>query len=172
MDKLLFSKESLKDFKVNPFTLMSQDWFLLTSGNKDDYNTMTASWGLSGYLWNKNIITTYIRPQRHTYEIAKKNDIFTLSFLEENQRDVLRFCGRTTGKKIDKVKETGLTPIELDGGIAFEQAKMIFICKKIYEQDISVNSFLDLDIVKKNYPNHDYHTSFVGEIISLYKKIK
>ena len=35
------SPEQLKD---NPFTLINKDWMLITAGNQEQHNTMTASW--------------------------------------------------------------------------------------------------------------------------------
>ncbi|MFN8134935.1 MAG: hypothetical protein U0Z17_06830 [Bacteroidales bacterium] len=34
-----------EDIHQNPFTLIDKDWFLLSAGNLESFNTMTASWG-------------------------------------------------------------------------------------------------------------------------------
>ena len=39
-----------QDISQNPFTLIDDDWFLLTAGNLHAFNTMTASWGGMGIL--------------------------------------------------------------------------------------------------------------------------
>ena len=39
------------EIKENAVKLISQDWGLLSAGNKDAWNTMTVSWGMLGELW-------------------------------------------------------------------------------------------------------------------------
>ena len=51
-----------------PFEMIGKDWMLITSGDKDKYNTMTASWGGLGVLWNKNVVFAFVRPQRFTFD--------------------------------------------------------------------------------------------------------
>ena len=36
---------NLKEFKIAPLYKLDKEWALLTTGNKDKYNTMTVSWG-------------------------------------------------------------------------------------------------------------------------------
>jgi hypothetical protein len=40
-----------KDMKFNPFNLIGGEWMLVTAGNEQKCNTMTASWGHLGCLW-------------------------------------------------------------------------------------------------------------------------
>ena len=63
--------EKIKD---NVFKLISKDWLLVTAGDIDNYNMMTASWGALGHLWNKNICIAFVRPQRYTYDFMEKYD--------------------------------------------------------------------------------------------------
>ena len=71
-----YRKIDLKDLTLNPFTRIGKDWLLITAGTKERYNTMTASWGGVGVLWNKDVATIYIRPQRYTKEFVDANDTF------------------------------------------------------------------------------------------------
>jgi hypothetical protein len=51
----------------NVFTLIAEDWFMLTAGTTSGgYNTMTASWGGLGQLWHKRVAFVFVRPQRYT----------------------------------------------------------------------------------------------------------
>jgi len=38
------------EIKGNPFSLIGDEWMLITAGNIENYNTMTASWGGLGVL--------------------------------------------------------------------------------------------------------------------------
>ena len=106
---------------------------LITAGNEEKCNTMTASWGGVGIMWGKNAVTTYIRPQRYTKEFVDANDTFTISFFDESYRKALNICGSVSGRDKDKIKEAGLTPYFVDGTAAFEEANLILVCKKMYQ---------------------------------------
>lgn len=153
----------------NPFTLIGKDWMLVTAGDAGKFNTMTASWGGVGVLWNKNVVFTFIRPQRYTYEFIEKGDIFTLSFFDDSHRDALKFCGANSGRDVDKVKETGLTPVFTDGGVYFEEAKLVLVCRKLACQDMDPAGFIDPSLAK-NYAAGDYHRMYAAEILKVYQK--
>ena len=104
-----------RDIAENPFTLIGNDWALLSAGTPESFNMMTVSWGQVGVLWNKNVATAYVRPQRYTRGFIDQNEIFTLSFFGEEQRDLLKLCGSKSGRDIDKMHLSGLTP-EFHGG--------------------------------------------------------
>ncbi|MBQ7047139.1 MAG: flavin reductase [Oscillospiraceae bacterium] len=164
-----FTKADIYSESFNPFNLIGKDWFLLTSGDMNEYNTMTASWGQVGFLWNKPVFTTVVRTSRKTFELMEKNEYFTASFFDEEYRDALAFCGKYSGRDYDKAKETGLVPTELEGSVSFEQAKMVIVCRKIYQKDMEENDFLDKSLLSF-YEKDPYHKTFIGEIVAIYKK--
>ena len=75
-----FKEIPVSEMEFNPFDKISKQWMLVTAGDKDSSNTMTASWGGVGIMWGKPVATVYIRPQRYTKEFIDKNEYFTLSF--------------------------------------------------------------------------------------------
>lgn len=156
----------------NTFKLIGSDWALITAGNTESYNTMTASWGGLGVIWGKNICFCTIRPGRHTFSFVENSDKFTLSFYEEKYREALKFCGAYSGRDVDKASETGLTPAgDEDGVVYFNEASLVLVCRKLYFQDIDPKNFIDPSI-EKNYPEKDYHRMYIGEIIKCLKKEK
>lgn len=159
-----FREVKAEDLKINPFTTIGKDWFLVTAGDEKQYNTMTASWGGMGVLWRKNVVTIYIRPQRYTKEFVDKNDRFTLSVLGEEYRKALNVCGTQSGRDVEKFKEAGITPYFLEGTTAVEEAQMIFVCKKMYHQWMKEECFDDKDADSLCYPDKDYHMVYVAEI--------
>jgi flavin reductase (DIM6/NTAB) family NADH-FMN oxidoreductase RutF len=167
-----FKKFSPADLKLNPFTLIGDEWMLITAGKNDSFNTMTASWGAVGHLWNMNIAVCFIRPTRHTFTFTEKNEFFTLSFFDEEHRKKLDICGSKSGRNFDKIKATGLKPLATDAGnVYFEQARMVFECRKLYFNDINPKNFADKKLVKL-YPLKDYHRMYVGEIVNVLMKGK
>lgn len=163
-------KIDIKELKGNAVSLFDDKWCLITAGTKDSYNTMTASWGAMGELWNKDVCFCFIRPQRYTYEFTEKNDLFTLSFFGEEYRKALSFCGSKSGRDYDKAKETGLTPKEIDGSMTFEESEIVIVLKKVAVQDINPEGFIDETIDEKCYPQKDYHRMYIGEVVSCYVK--
>ena len=61
---------------------IGKDWMLISASDGTRTNTMTASWGCMGVLWNKPVAVCFIRPQRYTYEIVESTDRLTLSFFD------------------------------------------------------------------------------------------
>ncbi len=166
-----FIKINPEDIADNPFKLIGKDWGLVTAGTRDDFNTMTISWGGVGIMWNKPVAYTFIRPQRHTFGYLEKGEYFTVSFFDEEYRKALTFCGTKSGRDYDKPAETGLTPAFTDDGVPyFEQARLVFVCKKLYAQDMNEESVVDSDLVMKSYNGDDWHRMFVSEIVEVLNK--
>ena len=46
-----FQKKDKTVLTMNPFDKIGKQWMLITSGDEDKANTMTASWGGVGVLW-------------------------------------------------------------------------------------------------------------------------
>jgi flavin reductase (DIM6/NTAB) family NADH-FMN oxidoreductase RutF len=150
--------------KDNVFKLIDLDWMLVTAGTPERWNTMTASWGGLGVLWNRPVSFVFVRPTRYTYEFMQENERFTLSFFTKTYRKALVFCGSKSGRDCDKAKETGLEPVSLfKDTVAFRQARLVLVCRKLYTTDIDPRRFLDpkTDI---HYPKKDYHRVYIGEI--------
>lgn len=153
----------------NPFTLIGKEWALLSAGDISNFNMMTVSWGNMGVMWNKNIVTAFVRPQRYTKEFIDRSDKFTLSFYEEELRPALALCGSKSGRELDKAKAAGLTPVFENGTVYFQEAKLVLECRKIYTDKIRPEGFLTEEIAA-SYPEKDYHIVYMGEILRVLGK--
>lgn len=160
----------LADMDFNPFKKINNEWFLVTAGDENGWNTMTASWGFAGIIWGKQTFTTVIRPQRYTKEFLDKADSFTICFFKEDQKKALAFCGSHSGRDCDKAAETGLMPLFFDGVTAFEQADMILVCDKTYVQQMTKEAFREDSIPNNDYSIGDYHYQYIGVIKQVYVK--
>ena len=107
-----FREITPQEIAENPFKLIGGDWALVTAGDRERFNTMTISWGGMGIMWNKPVVFSFIRPQRYTFEFTEQNDRFTMSFFDEEYRKALAFCGSKSGRDMDKIAVSGLTPVE------------------------------------------------------------
>ncbi len=157
--------ETLTD---NVFKLLDKDWMLITAGSLDHYNTMTASWGHMGIMWNLPVAIIWIRPQRYTFEFAEKYSHCTLSFFTEEYRNALQFCGSRSGRDHDKAAETRLSPLATEhGNVFFQEARLVMECRKLYADDLKTKNFLDPEIASKHYPKKDFHRFYMGEITNV-----
>lgn len=151
------------------FTRIGKQWMLVSAGQQDDMNTMTASWGGLGVLWNKPVSTAYIRPSRYTMEFIEREAYYSLCFFDESYREALTFCGRHSGRDTDKIAQTGLTPCYGEAAPYFEEAELVLICRKLYTQDMDPAGFVD-SALEDNYHGTDYHRQYIGEIVKVLKK--
>lgn len=157
-----------KALAVNPFSVIGDEWLLLSAGDASGCNTMTASWGALGVLWGKNTATCYVRPTRYTREFMEENSLFTITVLKEGYRDALALCGRVSGRDCDKIAKAGLHPVYLDGTVGFEEARLTLVCRKMAVSRFDPAEFLDAEIDARWYPQKDYHYIYYGEILKAY----
>lgn len=166
-----FEKIRPEDIDGNVFKMIGDDWMLVTAETEKGVNTMTASWGGMGVLWNKPVAFVFIRPQRYTFEFTESSDVMTLSFFGGEKRGALKICGTLSGRDCPKIEKAGLTPYRLgDGLVTFEGACLAVCAKKIYTDMIKPENMLCGDIMK-NYPKCDFHKMYIAEICDVYKGI-
>ncbi len=160
-----FKELDLSFFSENVFKIIGSDWMLITAEKNGRVNTMTASWGGLGVMWNKNVAFTVIRPQRYTKEFVDGAEKFSLSFLGASFKKELAYLGRVSGRDVNKIAEAGLT-VGRDGFVPyFREADKVLICRKMYVQEMESGCFLDKDAEKTWYPDKDYHYLYISEII-------
>lgn len=167
-----------QELQLNPFTAFGKDWMTLTAGNETSgYNTMTVSWGHLGAIWGRTqhgsglpTAICYVRPSRYTKAFIDREERFTLSHFDPSYHKALGYLGSHSGRDGDKVKAVGLTPVFADGTTYFAEADLVFICRKLYTGVLQEDGFLEKTMVDFNYPERDFHTMYVGEILKVLGK--
>lgn len=159
---------NVRDIEKNVFRMISDEWMLLTAKKDGKVNTMTVSWGGFGVLWGKDVATLYIRPQRYTKEFIDAGEMFTLSFFGGEHMKELGYLGKVSGRDEDKIKAVDFHVEMVEEQPAFAESKMVFICKKLYEDTIKPELFKEAWIDEKWYPDKDYHTMYIAEITAAY----
>lgn len=162
----------VKELKLNPFSLIANEWMLLTAGSKErGYNTMTCSWGHLGSIWGHGgglpTAVCYVRPQRYTKEFVDREDLFTLTFFPGYRKE-LAYLGSHSGRDEDKVAKTGLTPVFGEGYTYFQEAKLVLVCRKLYRAPLTEEGFFHGETVEENYPRRDFHDMYIGEIVKVF----
>lgn len=165
-----FVKIQSDQIKDNIFQMLGRDWTLITAKKGDAVNMMTASWGMAGILWNKPVTEVFIRPQRYTREFVDNGATYALCFFGREYREQMTLCGSRSGRDLDKVAACGFTvATELDTPY-FREARLVLICRKIYQHDLDPSLILDPGIDSAHYPGKDYHRLYIGEILSVLQK--
>lgn len=154
----------------NSFTMLSKDWILITAEKDGIVNTMTASWGGLGVLWNKNVAYIFIRPQRYTKEFVDVSERLSICVLPNTYRKELAYLGKVSGREENKIEKANLTVKHYEEVPYFEESRLTFICKKLYVQRLTEDCFLDQNIIEKWYPEKDYHYMYVVEINNILEK--
>lgn len=169
-------KIDILEFQENYIKLLAKDWMLISSGTADSFNTMTASWGGIGYMWNKAVAFTVVRPERYTYEFVEQNDCFTLSFFAPEYRKALSLLGTKSGRDGDKIAASGLTPIFTEelSLTTFSQARIMIECRKLYSEDMKAENFIDTQCLEKWYGGAygGLHRMYISEILNVWVENK
>jgi flavin reductase (DIM6/NTAB) family NADH-FMN oxidoreductase RutF len=163
---MAFKEVNIRDVDKSAVKMISDEWALVTASADGATNSMTVSWGGIGEIWGKDVVYIFIRPQRYTYELLEKTDVFSMSFFGGEYKKELTYFGRNSGRDVNKYEATGFSTVNLDSVECVEQAKGNLVCKKLAFQDIDPKGFID-ESIENNY-NGDYHRVYIGEIVKTY----
>ena len=160
-----------QSLKPEVYQVFGTQFALLTAGDRTGCNTMTIGWCQVGWLWNQPVCTVYVRPERYTYEFTEKHDYFTVSVLPLEAKQTMAFCGSKSGRDVDKIKECGLTLCYGEGDAPFfEEAELVLVCKKLYQQDLDPAGVLEGEGILPFYEKGGWHRMYVGRVEEAYLK--
>ena len=154
------------EFTTDIFSAFDKQWALLTAGTPEHFNTMTVSWGALGTIWGKPTATVYVRTSRYTHEFMDKYDTFTVSFYPEACRKTLGVLGTKSGRDMDKMRESGLTPVAAGEGVSFAEATVTLVCRKMYMQPLDV-ARMPADVAEALYSKDAPHDMYLGEVVDI-----
>lgn len=122
---------------------------LVTSRYKGKDNVMAVTW------WTKvsfkpNLYLICIGKTRYSHDLIRKGKCFVINFMPFELKDKILFCGKNSGKDVDKFKETGLTK---------QKAEKIN-CPIIKES----LAYLECKVAKRVSAGD--HTIFVGKVVN------
>lgn len=166
----LFKEINIKNFSPNPFEIKDK-WMLISAAKADGtVNTMTASWGSFGIMWNKEVVFIVIRPQRFTREFVESSESLSLTFFDDSYKKALAYLGKASGRDEDKITKAGLS-VAIDNDVPyFEEAERVIFAKKLFVQRIEEAAFLDEKIIDRWYPEKDFHYLYIAEITKVLEK--
>ena len=79
----------------------------------DDFNLITLSW-MGTICSNPPMCYISVRPERHSYEIIRKNMEIVINLTNEDMAFATDWCGVKSGRDFNKFEEMKLTPIQGD----------------------------------------------------------
>ena len=156
------------NLELDILSVFEKQWALLTAGDQDSFNTMTIGWAQLGTLWGKPVANVYVRDSRYTLGFMDDNDYFTVSFYPEECKSALVTLGSKSGRDMDKMNDSGLTPEFLDNGVTFKEAELTLVCKKMHKQILDPDAMPE-DVREAYYSDEDWHEMYIGEIIDIIK---
>jgi len=173
----LFQQISPEEISDNVFRLVGKDYFAITVGKVDYYNSMVGSGGGMGMLFKKPATWCVLRSDRHTLELILKEQTYTISYFPDTYKEELLFLGSKSGRDSDKMKEVKLTTIRTPlGDISFKEARLIIGCKLMQITTPDTNDFYTQEA--KDYLNKAYKEAsdirkyVFGEITQVWIKKK
>ena len=171
----LFKPILPQEITDNVFTLTGEIFPVITVGNKESYNSMTASGGGMGLLFRKPVTLCLFPIKRYTLDLIKNERKYTLSYFSDEYRKQVMFLGSKSGRDSDKMKEVELTYIQLpSGNISFKEARLIIECKLMQITTHGLDDFYTQeakDYLNEAYTDESEIRQYVfGEIIQVWLK--
>jgi flavin reductase (DIM6/NTAB) family NADH-FMN oxidoreductase RutF len=171
----LFKQISPEEICDNVFTLVGKDFFVITAGKQDHYNSMVGSGGGLGMLFKKPYTWCILREDRYTLEIIQKEQVYTMSYFSNEYKKQMLFLGSKSGRDSEKMKEVKLSSVQTpSGNISFKEVRLIIECKLTALITPSLNDFCTQeakDFIIEAYKEANNYRKFVfGEITHVWLK--
>ncbi len=135
-----------------PGTLIYPLPAVLISCGKDEseYNLLTISW-VGTICTNPPMCYISVRPERHSYDVIKKNMEFVINLTNEEMAYATDWCGVKSGKDFNKFSEMNLTP-----------AKSEYISAPIVKE-----SPLSIECRVKEIVKLGSHDMFIADVVNV-----
>lgn len=160
----VFQPVNPEEIETGPYKFVGEK-ILITAADGNKVNTMCATWGGVGYIWDKRVTFVFARKGRYTSELINASGEYSISFMnQEKYRGTLKYLQMVSGRDEDKIANSRLN-INYDNGIPFiDEAREIITCKVLYQREFDEDALIDDEIKKKFYSEGSYHILFIGEV--------
>ena len=142
---------------------------LVAEGDDKKPNAMTIGWGFLGTMWSKPVFIVAVRYSRHTYKLLEESDSFTVCLPSKGMKEALALCGTKSGRDMDKLKESGLTPKKgktVDAPY-LKESPVHYECKVVYKDEMAEGRLAE-PLQESMYDSKDWHVLYYGEVTGCY----
>ncbi len=165
---------------IDPFDCASHIMHTLKAGvlmntKAERFNTMVLSRAEIGLIWGLPAFTAHVRQSRFTREQLDRTGTFTVSVPLSGALppEVLRVCGRMSGRDTDKLNLLSLQTAEpeMNGVPGLPAFPLTLECRVLFRQDLDLSAIPEgfrLQHYSRGSDRGDYHTAYTGEIVSAY----
>lgn len=105
----IFSVMTKQDWKPGTMVYPLPAVMVSCGSTPDEYNIITISW-TGTICTNPAMCYISVRPERHSYDIIKRNMEFVINITTQDLAYATDWCGVKSGKNVDKFTEMKLTP--------------------------------------------------------------
>ncbi|MFC1596182.1 flavin reductase family protein [Candidatus Margulisiibacteriota bacterium] len=126
---------------------------LITSKFKEQKNISTVSWTMP-VSSNPALVAIAVTKKRFTYSLIKESREFIINIPTADLKKEVLFCGKTTGREMDKFEKSGLTPVA---------------AKKV-DAPIVDECFAHLECKVVDEISSGDHMLFIGDVIAVYSE--
>lgn len=161
-----FKEIDIKDFNLNPFNEIGNNWALIVSESDGVTDAMTASWGGVGVMWGRNVVYVFVRESRYTKLIIDKTKEFSLSFIDHKEYGkALGYLGKVSAHDDkNKLESTGLS-VAYDNNIPYIDESYLALTCKIVTEIPKVENGINDDVVGSEwFDDKDPHSMYVAVI--------
>ena len=155
-----------------PFAI-GEDFSVLTAGDATHYNSMVASWGGWGILFDRPSIYHFLRSNRYTLELMRKDNTYTVSLFPAEYKEQIMIFGGSSGRDSNKMKETTLTAVATpSGNMTYKEAAVVLECKLAEVTTVSPDDFINESdkkfVVDAHAETGEYHKMIFSEITNVW----
>ncbi|MDO5716847.1 MAG: hypothetical protein Q4Q17_03500 [Tissierellia bacterium] len=143
---------------------LEEDFILFATDDAGKTNGMTCGWGEEGILFNRHVISLYVRKSRYTYEFMNQASHYVIARVRDKKK--LEYFGTVSGRDEDKMEVSGFVMEDLpDGRKSVSGAVECINLRKIAVVDLEHAAYLDEELAEKFKEKEDPHVLFIGEVI-------
>ncbi len=159
----------------NILTLVGKDFYAITAGEKDSFNSMVGSGGGIGILLKKAVFWCILREDRYTLELMKKRKNFTITFFQKEHASKMFCLAKESGRNSRKMEHISLTPILTPNeNITYAEAQLVLECKLMALTLPQIDNFCmeeDRAYLRKAYEDEKLNRNYVyGEITNIWER--
>ena len=171
----LFRQITPKEIQGSVFSLVGTDYTVITAGSPSEFNSMVASFGGWGMLFEKPVTWCFLRSNRYTLEMIRKEKTYTMSYFEKEYQEDFMLFGSKSGRDSNKMKESKLTSIQTPAGnTTYKEAKLIIECELTEVTTVSPDDFYTKEgrefVEGAHAETGDYHKVVFGTITNVWVK--